>query len=55
MTLRTTTSPNGRRRYYIDGKRVTRSALEEAKFWRRLSCFVTTTRRGYVRAECLAQ
>ncbi len=42
----------GARRYFIDGRRVTRDAMDAAKFWRRIDCLVTLTRGEVTRHLC---
>ena len=45
---------NGNRSYWIEGKRVSREAFEDAKAGRRLSCFTTEITKNFTRHYCVA-
>lgn len=51
--LTVTNEANGERRYFINGKRVSRLAYDMAR-GRNLSCFVTRIRGGLIRQYCNA-
>lgn len=53
--LRTENTRTGARRYYLDGRRVTRSRMDAAKLWRRLDTVYTTIRNGTIRHYCHAR
>lgn len=42
------------RRYYVDGRRVTRERFEDIKRTRRLDTFYSTRRNGRIRLHCHA-
>lgn len=53
MTLtKTTNNRTGARRYFVDGRRVTREAYDAAMFWRRVDTFLTVTRGDVTRQYC---
>lgn len=50
--LTTTNNATGARRYFVDGRRVSRERFDAAKMWKRLDTFQTITRGGMVRQYC---
>lgn len=49
QALETVNPAKGTRRFYLDGRRVTRAAFYDAKEGATLDCFLTTERRGVTR------
>lgn len=48
----TANNRTGARRYFINGRRVSRARMDAAKFWRRLDTFQTVTRGDVTRHSC---
>jgi len=50
--LTTVNNRTGARRYFINGRRVSRAAQDRAQFWMRLDSFLTMTRGDVTRHWC---